>query len=445
MEDEIIKLIKKSKRKSDLYSIPIDIIPDATVTNFIQTNRYKKPKIILFCNICYGFGDIIFCMKIFWYIKKWYNITPTIMTTIPDFFIKNGVKTKFYGLREPGGDVECNSVYNMKIHSVDDKGKLLKRTKVKEEYDLIFVTPWIGTDFEPKHSIMKRYFPYSNRFNTFLFSTYNTNEPEKYDFPTGVGKGLYGILLTDSTKKSKPDNLKNPFIMTHVSYYHEVDVNKCFNNFVLLMCKKYHKSIPKLDIISPKVILDEPEYLVKLIKQIVKKGYYKNVKIIEKGDSTTDSTTNSTLYLRFDVLPLGFNEYVNLLNYSLPDILLTGNQSVSDVISCCKNFNIYYQIMPWERKLAYNLNKVLNSPNNYLRKKNEACGLEKMSIGQKTNLKVISDNYDFRVLGKQKIDKLILFTNYKNNNVIKKYMEIVVHSNKKETVLKKFMKWLKNK
>ena len=59
------------------------------------------------------------------------------------------------------------------------------------------VTPWIGSDYEPDKKIVKNFLPYANQFNTILFSEYNPAEPKKYDFPTGIGKNLLGILLSE--------------------------------------------------------------------------------------------------------------------------------------------------------------------------------------------------------------------------------------------------------
>ena len=48
---------------------------------------------------------------------------------------------------------------------------------------------------------------------------------------------------------------------------------------------------------------------------------------------------------------------------SVKDILVTGDQSLTDIISCCKYKRVWYQIAPWKKGLAENLHKHL--PNEY--------------------------------------------------------------------------------
>jgi hypothetical protein len=49
-------------------------------------------RIALICHPCYGYGDIIFALKMHKFIKQWYGIDCTMITTKPAPFIKNGLK-----------------------------------------------------------------------------------------------------------------------------------------------------------------------------------------------------------------------------------------------------------------------------------------------------------------------------------------------------------------
>jgi hypothetical protein len=435
---DLLKQVYKTKNFKQLYDVPFQNTNENTII--------KRSKILLCANICYGFGDAVFLLKVYNYIKEWYNIEAEVLSSTPDYFIKNGVK-KVYGAKTPGKNYEeCALIKNMKMYNVDSKGKFLTRVSSKNTpvYDIILVTPWIS-DQIPDRNALKGIFPYSNRFNTFFFSSYNPPSPHLYDFPTGIGKNYYGILLTEPEVLPRNKDTPYPYLMVHLSYYHSVNINGCFDKFIKLMCKKYYKKHNRLDVIMPKLILEDEKAVTKLIKKIKEDGYYQEVEIIkEKGLEKTYDKNTSVLRLRTELLPLPYAEYVNLFNYSLPDVLTTGNQSVTDIVSCCKNYNIYYQLMPWERPFARGLNNALRAPKDYLKNVKTSCGMENMSIDKQMNLRLIEEKNDFRVLGKAKLDKII-------NNAHKlrtdkdtiKFIDIVLSSRKRSTVIEKFKKYLK--
>lgn len=441
---EFLKQIKSTRKFEDLYKIPFKTLNK----NFDFKIDTKNIKIALLVNSCYGNGDNVFALKIYNYIKEWYNIESVILASQPDYFLKNGVKLEnIYGIKIPGErTIECSDTKYMKIYKINEKAKFLRQTNIKYKFDLICFTPWIATDFEPKHSTIKKLFSYANRFNSILFSTYNSSDPEKFDFPTGIGKKYLGLLLTETDRSIGRNNklLPNPYVMVHISYFHSIDTTGCYSNFVKLICKKY--KFKRLDIVTPTVVLDDPDKLDKLIKYIKKMDYYDEVEIITKKNLEKKWSPNiRVLRIRCEILPLPYKEYTSLFNYCLPDVLLTGNQSVTDIISCCKEYNIYYQIMPWEYSFATNLNNTLQLPDNYLRKWKTACGYEKMDINTKSNLRLVEEKYDFRVLGKEKLDRII--SNIKNiteDPDTIKFVEITTSSRKKTTILTKFNKYLKN-
>ena len=73
----------------------------------------------------------------------------------------------------------------------------------------------------------------------------------------------------------------------------------------------------------------------------------------------------NTFILRGDILPKPRLEFISLIKYSLPDVLLTGDQSVTDGIAySTMNKRIWYQISPWKIDLAHELSKAI--PNQYL-------------------------------------------------------------------------------
>ena len=429
---DILLKLKKTNKFKQLYDVPFQL-------------NGKMPsdlKIALFCNPCYGFGDIIFCLKMYNYIKEWYGIECTLFTTKPKPFIDNGVKNIFLAKVPKKKYVECANIKDMKIYKINEKGEELKRVKAPI-YDLIFVTPWIGTDYEPKHSAMKPLFPYANRFNTFLFSEYNAPEPHKYDFPTGIGKRLYGLLITD-WKITGERIVDNPYLMVHLTQDDRVNVISCFSKFIKLMCKKYSNKYPKLDVILPAHVLENKKGMSQLIKYIKNNNFYDEVDIItSKSNYPEHDESSKVLRFRSELTPMPYEKYVSMFNYCLPDVLITGDQSVTDIISCCKDYNIYYQIMPWKRNLAKNLSKATGAQHDYLRKVRDSCGLQEMSFNKKLNLKRLEEKHDFRKLAKEKLDGIVnnarLLT---TNKDVKTYVKLVLNSRKKNTVVSKFKKYL---
>jgi hypothetical protein len=443
---ELLKQIKSTRKFEDLYKIPFKTLN----TNFDLKRDTRDIKIALICNSCYGSGDLVFALKIYNYIKEWYNIESIMLASQPAYFLKNGVKLEnVFGIKVPGvkGHYECADTKYMKIYKVSESGKFLRQTTIRYQFDLMAFCPFIATDFAPKHSTIKKFFPYANRFNSLLFSTYNSTNPELFDFPTGIGKKYLGVLLTES-EKNIPRNTKllpYPYVMVHISYFNSVDTTGCYASFVKMICKKYHETNPRIDIVTPTVVLDDMPKLNKLVKYIKKMDYYDEVEIItKKGEEKVWDSNERVLRIRCEILPLPYKEYTALFNYCLPDVLLTGNQSVTDIISCCRNYNVYYQIMPWEYSFATNLNNTLQPPDNYLRKWKTACGYEKMDLKMKSNLQRVQEKYDFRVLGKEKLDRII--SNIKGitqNPDMVKFVKIVSSSKSKQSVLQKFKKHLK--
>ena len=68
---------------------------------------------------------------------------------------------------------------------------------------------------------------------------------------------------------------------------------------------------------------------------------------------------------------------LSLMKYSVNDILLTGDQSLTDGLSCCPNKNIWYQTVPWKYDFVQQLAE--DMPNKYLKNERTSCGTVKAS------------------------------------------------------------------
>ena len=95
---------------------------------------------------------------------------------------------------------------------------------------------------------------------------------------------------------------------------------------------------------------------------------------MEKNVPLLESDNNSCLTFRGDILPQPREIFISLMKDVLEDgLLVTGDQSLTDVFSCCRmNKKVWYQIAPWKKGLANNLSKHL--PNNNYSTFKTSCG-----------------------------------------------------------------------
>jgi hypothetical protein len=436
--DILVNLIKKKRKHENLSDITWQMQMNKPLSKAQIANDFG---IVLINNPCFGYGDIIFCLKIYKYIKEWYGITPTIATTKPRPFQENGV-SDIIGLKVPGKKYqECDNMKNMKTYYVDETGKMTRRMSMaRRKYDLYLATPWIGTDYKPNYKTISHLFPHATRFNTFLFSEYNPSRPKMYDFATGVGKGLVGMLLTsqETSVSNVPKPLPNPYLMVHLTPDPRVNSHTCLYGFVKLMAKKYAASHPSLDIVIPTHLLENKPLFYKIKKHMIKQGYFDDVIVIEKNKPEPKHVGSKVLRFRADITPLPYDQYTSLFRYCLPDVLITGDQSVTDIVSCCRSYNIYYQLMPWKRSFARNLAKVIGAP--YIKRASTSCGLEKMTIDQKQNLDNIVSQHDFRVIAKPKFDAIVRAAlKRRTSKSLARFEHIVLSSRKTSTVLRKLL------
>ena len=394
----------------------------------VYNNIGKKIKILILNSPCFGFGDIVFCIKISNYLKEWYNSDVTIATTDPKSFKKLGAENVI-DLTAKNKGTQCR------------RFRLLSPAKTIPKQDLIFVAP-VQSDYSPSLQDVKALIPYSNKYNTIFFSEYNSyDDNDEFDFPMGVGEDKYGLLLTRYSKTKRLKELKNPYTFAYIAESID-DAEKCFISFIEMVCAKYYKKHKKLDIVIPDSIsyfLDD--YETDILKRI--KKYYPNVYVKTKDseDVISEGNGKNQLTFRVDILPVPYKEIQGIMEHSLKDILLTGDQSITDALSCCSNKNIFYQIAPWKEDFSYNLSKEL--PNKYLENVKTSCGTLN-ALKYKSNYKEFIKNWDFETLAKTKMDAIILAANFrKENKEITEDLEYIFDHTKSLTKLKqKITKYL---
>lgn len=354
-------------------------------------------KILLLNSPCNGFGDIIFAMKIGSYLREWYRgCTVNIASFEPELFLTLGEKKENLIRLVSNNTDTCLQFYDVN-KSVDLDNKRVSL----EEYDLYFICP-ITTDYIPEYNEISALIKNSNEFNTHFFSEYNFGKKKYTSFPLGVGEGKMGLLFTDTCSK-KQTIIKNKYTVCYIAESVTNSI-KCFLSFLSLLEKKY-RNYEKFEIVVPEWIVKEL-----ILDYSFLEDFRVNI-IIKKKDGSKiiiDNGYKNTFYIRGDILPLPYNKMTSLLNGTVRDILVTGDQSITDVLSCCENKkNIFYQIAPWKESFAKYLSLYL--PEDNLKKKSTSCG-DIDNIHHKSNYKKFIDEWDFRKLGRRKLDSIILAT-----------------------------------
>lgn len=423
MITDLIKLAKTKNYYEDLYEIPWKL-EEINLQKNKKKAKVKKLRIGLINVPCNGFGDVIVCHTMYQYLKQWYpKHEIVICTTLPAKFKQLGIQTKCHKIHVHG-DEECE-LYDIMYFKPQPK-----------KFDIMICIPIINYQFNINQ--FKKFIPYANLFNTFTVSEYNGEIPP-YTFPIGVGNNQLGLLLTDKQIK-RHTIIKQPYALAYIQPSPEwgVHSNSCFLAFMNMICKKYHKKHKFFQIIIQQWIIDnlnKSPQLKHRLKTLIY-DYYPNVWILsgDNKDTFYEGEGNS-LILRGDILPKPREEFISLMKYSVKDILLTGDQSVTDCLSYCSNKHIWYQIAPWKQKLATQLAKHL--PDKNIGNFRTSCG-NLQSINQEVNYKEFLDNNDFRKLGKDRFDAILNFIYDKDK--YRDYMDIVLHSRSIDSVIKKLQK-----
>lgn len=424
------KVLKWTRSKRSFKAIPRDFHELFTKGNL---NGASKLRICIFCNPCGGNGDVVFAIKLYTYLKAWYRCSITIVTTRPKTFLKNHIipDTRILCVKEPG--LRADDCLETKVLKIYDR-QCKKQVKVKP-FDLFLVAPWVSEELF-KYDSLKGLFPESNPFNTYIFSAYNQDANEfvqLFDFATGIGKSRVGLMLMDR-KVKKPTKLlrkiSGPYVMSYISKSDIISKSapiECLKAFIKIMIKKYPDGIT---IIVPKFIEKELVF----VKSLTHFGVSITL-VTEKKTHEFGSDDDPLFTLRADILPVSMDLFHGLLKYSEPDMLLTGNQSVTDLLSIRDDVTLYYQLMPWESSFSKELKKLIKIP--WLSSAKNSCGSTAKASPSYKQVK----KHDFRKLAKPKLDAIIrMSVHVKKESWLQDYIEFYGMSRKKTT----FINRLKN-
>ena len=379
---------------------------------FEQTRCRKKPgtslRILLLNAPCHGFGDLIFAKKIATYLREWYGAKVTIASTAADRLKSLGEKKSnlvllksLGGKKRKRGSLQTNANANKEKEKQCRRFKNLKLAKTIPRQDLIFVTP-ITIEYTVDVNDVRRLIDYTTRTNTFFFSEYNDRR-EKSDFPTGIGQNRMGMLFTTPLKLKRLRTLTNPYVVSYIANdCNIVRAKPCLFSFLEMVANKYYRKHRKLDVVVPKWMGEEE--CIDYVERRMNALPYEGVQIYTEDEIITLSEGSHTLTIRCDILPVSYNQMISLFSHSLDDVLVTGDQSITDVLSCCPNKNIFYQIADWKVGFAKQLTRLL--PNKYLAKKNTSCGTLK-AIKYRSNYKTFVHDWDFRKNARSKLNGIV--------------------------------------
>lgn len=407
--DEFKNKILKSKTFDSLYDIRLNQF----IGEKIKKIHYDKIKLGIINIPCGGYGDVIKCIKVYDYFKKWYPTMNTkICSSTKQKFRNLGSKHQIIELKHEN-ERECRKFSELKLD-------------YKIKFDILVIVPIINRSFDLNN--FKKLIPYANKWNTYVMSEYNDIDNGPYDLPIGIGGDNLGLFFDYNFKYKKQQLIKNPYALIYIQPPPECGIHSryCFLSYLEMICKKYSKKYKIFEIIIPSWIEEDLVYyypLKKKCKDIISKYYSLCTLKIKEGDNIllhSDNKKKNSLIFRGDILPQPREKFIGLIIDSVPDILLTGDESLVDSLTCCKEKTIWYQIVPWKENLAYNL--YLETGNKNYTTFRTTCGTIK-GFRFKNDIDNLIKNNDFRIKGKEKFDALLIF-NY-NMMKDKNYKEII--------------------
>lgn len=346
--------------------------------------KKSKINILLLCNPCNGFGDIVFAMKLMKYITDWYKCNVKIATTDPSSFEKLGAKKS-----------NIIPLMTKKVSQCRRFGGTTPEVQIGI-FDLYIVAP-LPSDLSVRQRDISKLIPHATSENTIFFSEYNDNLNKGFHFNTGIGGKRDGIFLTEIPHSK---NIYKSLDIYAVAYLAESIKNShsCFFSFLNMVSMKYR--MKKFTVVAPKWVA---QLGITRFRRAID-PYYKTIAIEQDDKPVQTAIEHPVFIIKCNVFPVPNKKMLTLMKYSVEDILLTGDQSITDALSCCPNKNIFYQIAPWKENFAKQLTKEL--PNPYLGKKRSSCGTIE-AVHYKSDYTDFIKKWDFRKLGKPKLDSII--------------------------------------
>ena len=448
--EEFKEYILKCKNFNEIY----DIRWKLHLGKKVQKKHYKNIKLGLINVPCGGYGDVIKCIKIYEYIKRWYpGIDVTILSASQQKFRNLGIKTKIIDIKNKNNkdEAECSKFKDLRVVG-------------NNKFNCFLVIPVIADPFEIND--FNKMIPYATDWNTFTMSEYNDIDTIPTDFPIGVGNKNLGLFF-DKPILKKQTFIKNPYALVYIQPSEDglLHSRYCFLSFLeMIINKDKYKNHKKFEVIIPNWISQDILFYQPVKSQFLKitKKQYQKITVITKKEGKilinnkeikdknkknnrktnkiktkriTKKNNSKELIIRGDILPQPREKFIGLIKDSIKDILLTGDESLVDTLNCCPTKTIWYQIAPWKQNLAENL--AIETGNKNYKTYRTSCGNIKGYKFKNDTQKLIKEN-DFRKKGHERFDSAIigLYENH-NNKDIQKIIDIIEHSRYLHTLKKK--------
>lgn len=455
MTDAFVQdLVRDTTHYEDLFTA----LRDKLSTQHV---RQANVNILILNAPCNGFGDLVFAWKLAKLLRYMYpHSSVKIATTQPQKLITLGeVKENLFRLAtKPTAHqqhfTQCRSYRLLHVYHLEGSEEV-----DTSGFDLFFDAP-ITTDSEPNLPAVRKMVPTATPFNTFTFSEYNDTLKKDFDFHTGVGQGRVGLLLLPpsmfqaATRAevaaviSKGGKYRYPYALMYINMeYAESSWKQCAFDFLRMVAQKYgvKQGERRFQVVMPpamvkKAALTSARVLKKLFGDafdrvvVVQKDQADVVVTLHGQEQDDNSTRSRTVFLRADVMPVPNKLMTGLMRDSVKDILITGDQSLTDVLNCCPEKNVFYQVMSWKRNLAEQLARLM--PNPYLKHAKSSCG-SVGAIKYTSNYARFIHDQSFLHLASDKLDRIVAQAEAaKRSASIRMYMDAVTHSRSVAGVLK---------
>ena len=350
-----------------------------------------KIKLIIISLAMGGFGDLIFNYKLHRYITS--NFKGIEVKVV----CGKGDKENFKKLSDGMEFILFHEKKNKSVFAGYDKFKFKRDPK----YDLMLVCPCPleyfknprnepkgkNTDkleshiynlFNDKSNIDKNRMVFISEYNAPIVKrkNYITTGIPNVNIKNPNSKQPVGIMI-DKYKYSKTkenqilkkyDLKKGKYAFVWISDVGGDTEGECLESFLGMIYKKYKNKFSrnnKLDVLLPRLFY------------VYKEQYEEEYEILN---------------IRY-IFPVPHEEIKPIIKFSVKDILVTGDQSLSDVISCCPSKILWYQIASWKKMLSINLSRILGS--NYISRSSTSCGSIRSIEFNRDALREIRKNYNF--------------------------------------------------
>lgn len=345
---------------------------------------------------CYGFGDILFAKKLADYLRSNFRVKVDLASTQPHKFLTLGENRVLPLNTSTGKHTECR------------RFKRLRFTP-SEKYDYIFVAP-LAQDSSKDLKDVRKIVPYATERNTYWFSEYGDETDKGIEFLTGVGPEYLGIFIDERQirKTSRRSNQKKsvPYFFTYIATSDNVERwDKCIESFVSMVARKY-THFTKIKCMGSYATMYHLFGMSRYKLNKVLGKHWGTVKFMYKGEMKEwvfNKKKKGTFIFEPYKLPMTHQKIVQLMRNSLPDILITGDQSLSDVLSCCPDKNIWYQTTEWKEDFSKDLAKYLPQP--YLKSPKTSCGSIK-ALNYKSDYRDFIRTQNFFTNAKPKLSRI---------------------------------------